>query len=147
MRRSSSRVRRNGRIRYKKPWAKWFVNLLVLLLLAAAVMAGMAYVPPYWRSWKAQTAVEDVTSQTYSRRSNNESWHKVLADIRAKIRRKLVSVLGEEKVQRSLKISVKKEKDSRWIRVHVTWDDIVEFPLIHEKRILHFSVQAKAATR
>lgn len=147
MRRPSSRVRRDGRVRYKKPWARWFVNLLVALLLAAAVLAAMAYVPPYWRSWKAENAVKDVTSRTYARRSRAESWNEVLTDIRTKIRRKMVAVIGEEKSERSLKISVEKEEDSPWIQVKVTWDDLAEFPLIHEKRVLHFSVQTKAATK
>ncbi len=147
MPRFSSRSRRDGRVRYKKPWTRWFVNFILLTALAAGALAAMAYIPPYWRSWKAQSAVKDVASQTYSRRSRKDSWNQVLGDIRSRIRKKMTGIVGTDQAAASLRVNVSKDDDSSWIRIHVTWDDLAEFPLIHEKRILHFSIQAKAATK
>ncbi len=71
----------------------------------------------------------------------------MLGDIRSRIRKKMTGIVGTDQAAASLRVNVSKDDDSSWIRIHVTWDDLAEFPLIHEKRILHFSIQAKAATK
>ncbi len=147
MSRRSPRNRTNGRVRYKKPWAKWFVNLLVLLGLTAGVLLAMAYVPPYWHSWKAQSAVKDIASQSYSRRSQDDDWYEVLADVKSRLRTKLTKILGEDIASESLRITVTKKEKSSWIRIRVKWDELAKIPLINEARVLHFTIEARAGTR
>jgi hypothetical protein len=131
------------RVRVQGPRKITLIKILFLLIPAALVYLGVLFVPPYWRAYEVRTYLAEQRSQTFSRRSERISWHSVVADARAKIRKGVADIL--EKPPQQLDVTAQKKDDHIIVQVH--WKERIRFVPTKKTKLLEFSDTVRVHAR
>ncbi len=134
-------ARRNDprrRTRYKKPLGRYLVRLAIFLGLAAGGYAAFLYVPPYWRAWSVQDALDDMAEQIYARRTPEDDWSEVRREIRERAGRRVRRILWGHVHPGDIRIRVDMDPVKRRARLTVRWHETVFVRLLDKAYRLDF---------
>lgn len=122
------------KVKYKKPGRISSAKIIIVIVLLAAVYLTIAFLPPYYRYWKAQPLIKEETNKAYSLR-HRENWDDEARAIEKRLKAALVSLTKVD--EETMHVKVVRTKTH--IRVRAKWVAKASYPLIGLHTNLHFS--------
>lgn len=131
------------RVKSTNPRRLTLPKVLLLAGIAAAVYFGLAFFPPYWGYYRADTVMAEQTDKGWSKRRQDDDWADIRLKIRAEIRGKLLEVLKIPTRDLYLDVSM----EGRVIHVKARWTTYAKWPLVGKRTRLKFSKSIEMKTR
>ena len=132
-------------VKHRSPRRITLPKILLALLLLSGVYFGIAFFPPYWAYYRADTIMAEHTREMWSRRRQDDD----LVDMRMKIRNRVVKeLLGVLKIpRRDLFVEVTMKDGDRYVQVEARWTAYAVWPLVGKRSRLRFSKRIEMKTR
>jgi hypothetical protein len=128
---------------FKAPPKITLAKVLVASGLVALVYFSILFIPPYYRSYRASSVLQDESSKTYSRRHQKADWSEVENKIQSRVRKRLLSTLKIPRTQ--LKVRIQKKPNHMVITA--SWSVYAKWPLLNKETRLEFNETVKTSLR
>lgn len=128
--------------KFQRGWTKPLVLFLLLVVVVGGYI-GYEYGVRYYKAHKADQAIKEIASATYSRRSEQHRWFEIEASIRNDLQKRILDIL--EIPREDLSILVRKRE--KGIHINVEWSMVVSFVLFDVTDRLEFKKEYWAETK